>query len=541
MAYTPTIGLEIHAQLNTKTKLFCSDKNDPDQAAPNANICPVCMGHPGTLPVLNQEAVKKIVQAGIALGCTINQFSKFDRKNYFYPDLPKGYQISQYDIPFCVSGKFRLSSEKEIRIRRIHLEEDTGRLIHQAPTNDKRPTTNDSRKSLVASRESSYIDFNRAGVPLMELVTQPDFTSSDEVLEFVKKIQLLWRYLGISDADMEKGQMRVEVNISLFASNFQFPISNFQINSKFHFAAEGGSAAQAEFPNSKLGTKVEVKNLNSFKAVEQAIAYEIKRQAGLLDKGEKVAQETRGWDPVKGETFLQREKETEKDYRYFPEPDLPPVILRDDELELWQRTIPELPWERKTRFIQEYKLPLQDADILVEQKETGEYFEEAASELMRWEQDIERKEVTREHMPRLLKLAANYLITEFPRITDEIYDLRFKIYERITPENFAELIILTHSGKISSSAAQAVLLEMSKTGNDPHAIIEEKGLAQVSDTSELEAVVKEAIAENEKAVNDYKKGKAGALQFLVGKAMAKSKGKANPHVVQNLLQKFLAD
>ena len=513
MVYTPTIGLEIHTQLRTKTKLFCSDKNDPDEATPNVNICPVCMGHPGTLPVLNCEAVKKIVRAGIALGCTINQFSKFDRKNYFYPDLPKGYQISQYDIPFCILGKLRLSLEKEIRIRRIHLEEDTGRLVHSTNLAEQRGLNAKGRgkglcESASSQRESAtLVDFNRAGVPLMELVTEPDFSAADEVLEFAKEIQLLWRYLGISDADMEKGQMRVEVNISLRH-------------------ALG------------LGTKVEVKNLNSFRAVEQAIAYEIKRQAGLLDKGEKVAQETRGWDSVKGKTFLQREKETEQDYRYFPEPDLPPVILSDDELELWQRAIPELPWERKTRFIKEYGLPITDVHILVEQKEAGEYFEQAASELMRWEEDVERKDVIKEHIPRLFKLAANYLITELPRI-ESILNTKYQILNTITPENFAELIVLIHQGVVSSSGAQAVLLEMAKTGNDPHVIIEEKGLAQVSEERELKKFVEEVIAQNPKPVNDYKKGKAGALQFLLGKVMTKSKGKANPQVAKNLLQKLL--
>lgn len=476
MEYTPTIGLEIHTQLNTKTKLFCSDKNDPDEQEPNTNICGVCMGHPGTLPVLNEEAVKKIVQAGMALACTINQFSKFDRKNYFYPDLPKGYQISQYDMPFCVSGKLRLSSDKEIRIRRIHLEEDTGRLVHESAN----------------SKRYSYIDFNRAGVPLMELVTEPDFRSSDEVLEFAKEIQLLWRYLGISEADMEKGEMRVEANISL-----------------------------------DMGTKVEVKNLNSFKAVKEGIAFEIARQKEMVRKGEKIIQETRGWDPIKRKTFSQREKETEKDYRYFPEPDLPPVIIDDEKLKAYASLVRELPWERKTRFAKEYSLPLADVDILVRQKELGEYFEEVASELRRWERDVERKDVIEEHLPRLIKMAADYLIN------------KTRSFRNITPENFAELIVLAHKGMLSSSAAQRVLLEMEETGDDPHAIIEVKGLSQVSEEDALISVVENVLKDNPKPVQDYKKGKEGALTFLLGKAMGESKGKANPRVLRELLKKRL--
>lgn len=479
----PTIGLEIHTQLATKTKLFCSNKNEPTQDEPNTAICALCMGHPGTLPVLNGQAVRFIVQAGLALGCKINQFSKFDRKNYFYPDLPKGYQISQYDIPFCVKGLFTLISGKEIRIRRIHLEEDTGRLVHQG--------------------SDSLVDFNRAGVPLIELVTEPDFTSSQEVLEFAKELQLLWRYLKISQADMEKGQFRVEANISY-----------------------------------DMGTKVELKNLNSFKAVKGGIAYELERQKEALVKGETLVQETRGWDPVKHKTFSQRIKETEKDYRYFPEPDLPPVVISDDELQEIKRSIPELPSERKARFIKEYHLPEVDAQALVTQKELGEYFEKVASELALWEKDIERKEVTKEHMPRLLKLAANYLITEIPRI-NVILNTKYKILNTITPENFAELIAFTHKGGISSSAAQEVLLEMAKTGNDPHNIIEERGLAQVSDSASLEVIIAQVIQENPKAAQDHKNGKAGAAQFLVGKVMARSKGKANPQAVREILEKVL--
>jgi len=496
MRFVPTIGLEVHTQLNTKTKLFCADKNDSDEVIANRNICPICLGHPGTLPVLNAQAVKKTIRAGLALGCKINQFSKFDRKNYFYPDLPKGYQISQYDIPFCVVGTFLLSNGKVIRIRRIHLEEDTGRLIHEGA--------------------DSLVDFNRAGVPLIELVTEPDFTSSSDVLEFAKELQLLWRYLKISEADMEKGQMRVEANISLA----QQPTANSQ--------------------QPTLGTKVEVKNLNSFKAVKDAVAFEIKRQEEVLAQGGKIIQETRGWDPVKKRTFPQRKKETEQDYRYFPEPDLPPVVISDDDLREIRASIPELPFQRRERFMREYALPLNDAKVLVEEQELGEYFEQVASELTRWEQDVERTDVTKEHLPRLVKLSANYLITELPKISELLKKTARDILATITPENFAELMVISHKGGISSSVTQEVLIAMAKGQGDPHNIIDQKGLWQVSETSQLEKIAKEVIAENPKAIEDYCKGNTGAIQFLVGKAMAKSKGKANPQVMQTILQELLS-
>lgn len=485
MQHTPTIGLEIHTQLSTASKLFCSDKNDSEDRRANVYICPICMGHPGTLPVLNKEAVKKIVQAGMALECRINQFSKFDRKNYFYPDLPKGYQISQYDIPFCVDGKMVLCSGKTIRIRRLHLEEDTGRLIHEG--------------------KDSLVDFNRAGVPLIELVTEPDFSSADEVVEFAKELQLIWRYLGISEADMEKGQMRVEANVSL-----------------------------------DMGTKVELKNLNSFKTVKDAIAYELQRQAEVVAKKGTLVQETRGWNATRKSTFSQRVKEMEKDYRYFPEPDLPPVVLTDEEMMEWKSQIPELPAMRRARFMKEYGLKEKDVDMFARQKALGEYFEAVASELARWERDVERKDVTRQHMPRLLQLTANYLITEFPKITEELNLRGDEILSRITPENIAELIVLTHKGTISSSATQEVLMEVAKTGEDPHTIVEQKGLAQISAAGELESLVQEVINENTKAAEDYKRGKPGAIQFLVGKTMAKSRGKANPQVASELISRLLS-
>ena len=500
------IGLEVHAQLNTKTKLFCRSKNDSQESVPNTNICAVCMGHPGVLPTLNKKAVDKIVLAGLSLECKISKFSKFDRKNYFYPDLPKGYQISQYDEPFCLSGIFKLSSGKIINITRIHLEEDAGKLIH-----DK--------------AGESLVDYNRAGVPLIELVTSPDFSSIEEVLEFAKGLQLLWRYLGISYANMELGEFRVEPNISISKNNKQRTVNKEE-------------KVKRELPD----YKVELKNLNSFKVVKDALQYEIERQTKALENGEKLHQETRSWDEKRKKTIIQREKENESDYRYFREPDLPGISLTDEYIEKIKKEMPELPKERENRFILEYNLPLADVLNLIINKELGEYFEKVVSELRSWERSIERPEVIDSHMSRLIKLSANYLITE---IGDKIYDLGFSdkgesaILWKIKAEDFAELMVIIHQGKITSTGAQKVLSEMIKTGNDPHNIIDEHDLKQVSDKGELENIIKEVISNNKKPMQDYKAGKQSAIQFLVGQVMAKSRGKANPKIAEELLKKEL--
>jgi len=325
MLYQPTIGLEIHTELKTNSKMFCSCKNDSQETEPNVNICPICLGHPGTLPVINKEAVNKVIKTGLALNCKIASVSRFERKNYFYPDLPKGYQISQYALPLCQNGFLQVGNRK-IRIERIHLEEDTARLVHE--------------------KDGSLLDFNRAGVPLMELVTEPDIVSAKEAYNFAKEFQLILRYLGVSDADMEKGQMRVEANISLLP----------QI---------GNSRQEAR----KLGTKVEIKNLNSFRVVKKAIEYEIKRQAKVLEAGEQVIQETRGWDKKKQITVSQRSKEEAHDYRYFPEPDLP--LLQFDELFIQniRASIPELPQQKRERFKTEYDLREKEIEVFVCQKD----------------------------------------------------------------------------------------------------------------------------------------------------------------------------
>ena len=478
MNYQPTIGLEIHIELKTQSKMFCSCLNDPNEHHPNINICPICLGHPGTLPVINKEAVRKVIKTGLALNCQISEYSKFDRKNYFYPDLPKGYQISQEYIPFCRGGHLK-RADKKVRFRNIHLEEDVGRLIHPE------------------GEDYSLVDFNRAGIPLMELVTEPDLKSAKEARKFAEELRLILRYLGVSDVDMEKGQMRVEANISLGRG-------------------------------SKLGTKVEIKNLNSFRAVEKGIEYEIKRQTEILKSGKKIIQETRGWDGVKKITVSQREKEKAHDYRYFPEPDLPPLHFLPREIQEIQAEIPELPQSRRERFEREYKIENKDIEVFSQNKDLGEYFEKVISELKEWAKTKD---------PKLVKLATNYIITDLQgllkraSITDESF--------RITPENFAEFINLIYQGKISSKIAKQVLQEMFSTGADPSHIIEEKGLKQISDRKDLEKIVKEVISKNPKPVEDYKKGKSASLQFLVGQVMARTKGKADPKLTNQILREAL--
>jgi aspartyl-tRNA(Asn)/glutamyl-tRNA(Gln) amidotransferase subunit B len=476
--YLPTIGLEIHIELKTKTKMFCSCKNDPNEKHPNINICPICLGHPGTLPVINEKAVIKTIKTGLALNCEISRYSIFERKNYFYPDLPKGYQISQYSTPLCKNGFLEIDGRK-IRIRRVHLEEDTGRLIHE--------------------KDCSLVDFNRAGVPLMELVTEPDIKSPKEARKFAEELQLILRYLDVSDADMEKGQMRVEANVSLSS------------DSKI------------------LGTKVEIKNLNSFRAVEKALEYEIKRQKKVLKSGKKVIQETRGWDPVREITFSQREKEEAQDYRYFPEPDLPPLEITEEMIEKIQAEIPELPQQRRERFKKEYQLDEKSIEIFVQQKELGEFFEKVISELP---PNLNQKELL-----AMIKLSANYIISDLlgllkeRKVTDENF--------LIDPENFAEFITLIHEGKISSKIAKIVLEEMFKTGKDPDVIIEEKQLVLIGGEDELKEIAEKVISENQKAVSDFKAGKKEAIQFLVGKMMAKTKGRAHPQKAREILLNIL--
>jgi len=503
MEYEATIGLEIHAELLTKTKMFCSCLNESEEKESNKNICPVCLGHPGTLPVINKEAVRKVVLVGLALGSEIPKYSKFDRKNYFYPDLPKGYQISQYDNPFCKGGKLKLflsdeedESQKEIEITRVHLEEDTARLIH--PKDGK----------------STLIDFNRGGVPLMELVTDPVIHNGKEARLFCQGLQILLKTLDVSNADMEKGQMRCEVNISL--------------------------AQESKLKSQKLGTKVEIKNLNSFKAVEKAIDYEIKRQTEVLEKGEKVIQETRGWDPIKEVTYSQRTKEEAQDYRYFPEPDLPPLnVYKLFDLKKLKAELPELPWEKKERIIKQFtgqatialtaNLERKSINIFLKHPEYLKFYEGTINELKNEKIDLKKAQV----------LVRNYFLTD---IIGLIEKEKIKWEDlKISPQYFAKIISYLAQDKISSRVAKDILLEIIKTGQDPEKIIKEKGLSQIAESESLILVVEEIIKSNSKAVEDYKKGKETAIQFLVGQAMAKLKGAADPKILEQLIREQLRE
>jgi len=509
MKYQSTIGLEIHAELKTQAKMFCQCVNNFDEASPNVNICPICMGQPGALPAgVNEKAVEQTLKICLALHCAICQAPQFWRKNYFYPDLPKGYQITSQKSPFGEHG-FAETNEGRVGIHHIHLEEDTARLLHPAGAN------------------YSLVDFNRSGVPLLELVSGPDIHSSQQAREFCQKLQLVFRYLGASDADMEKGQMRCEVNISL--------------NQK------------SKIKNQKLGTKVEIKNLNSFRSVEKAIDYEIKRQGDLLDRGEKIIQETRGWHDAKQITFSQRAKEQAHDYRYFPEPDLPPLDLTSKNspwvIEYIKRQLPELPDQRLARLQQEHGLPIKQAEVLVSSYELGDYFENVVSELRAWLKTglepamTNNKNFCSESVASSqivlspIRLAANYLITEIPKLL--VLHQKSMADLKITPENFAEFIALICQDKISSSGAQSLLVEMFRTGGDPSNIIEAKGLAQVSDQLALEQAVLDVIKNNPQPVTDYQAGKTNVLQFLVGQVMKQTRGQANPKIAQEILKKKL--
>lgn len=496
MRYAPTIGLEIHMELNTKTKMFCGCLNDSEEREPNKNICPVCLAHPGALPVANLDAIRAVLKIGMALNGKIAEISKFDRKNYFYPDLPKAYQISQYDQPFVEGGyleidlplesESELPKKKKIQITRVHLEEDTGRLVH--PDDGK----------------STLVDFNRAGMPLAELVTEPGISSGYEAQRFAEELRSILRYLGVANADMEKGELRCEVNISLMP--------------------EGKDG---------LGTKVEIKNLNSFRSVGQSIDYEIKRQTEVLEDGGKIIQETRGWDETKGETFSQRKKEEAHDYRYFPEPDLLSMAPKEMfDLEELERELPELPEAKRLRFMKEFGLKFKEVENLAYEPAIADYFEEMISELDTFEKTKGQRREKR------IKLAYNYFINDLQSLMTaggiKINDLK------IDHENFSHLIDFVDKNMISSAAAKIVLAEMFEANREAGDIIKEKGLLQVSDEKDLETFIKKAIEENPVAVEEFKKGKENALQFLVGKCMALSKGRANPKIIQELLRKNLS-
>ena len=467
--YAATIGLEVHAELKTTTKMFCRCKNDPDEERPNWNICPVCTAQPGTLPVINKKAVEHVLRVGKALGSELADFTEWDRKNYFYPDIPKGYQISQYKYPLVSGGAIN-----EIALTRIHLEEDTGTSKHDRG-------------------DYSLIDFNRAGVPLMELVTDPVIHDAETAVKFAKELQLLLRYLGASDANMEKGEMRVEANISISETD-------------------------------EFGTKVEVKNLNSFKSVGDAIAFELKRHAEVLARGEKVIQETRGWDENAGKTFSQRKKESAHDYRYFPEPDLPKLMVKEVFGANYEKlpALPELPWEKRTRLSKEFGFQNTVTEMYVSDPLLGGFFDQVASNIGG------NKE--------LIKLASNYISSDLAALVKTNPEGGLG---KVTPKCFTELMKMVSAGHVSSRGAKDTLAIMLSEGGEPNRIAKSRGLLQTSDTAALEVVVKVVIAQNEKVVADYKGGKEASLQFLVGQAMKTSKGSGNPKIFCEIFKKLL--
>jgi aspartyl-tRNA(Asn)/glutamyl-tRNA(Gln) amidotransferase subunit B len=466
--YTPTIGLEVHAELKTKSKMFCGCTNDPHGSEPNTHICPVCLAHPGTLPVANQAAIKCVLLFGVAVEGTIADYSEFDRKNYFYPDIPKAYQLSQYAFPFVQGG-----SLAGVALTRVHLEEDTARSQH-----DK--------------GEGSLVDFNRAGVPLMELVTEPVIHDAKTAGDFARELQLLLRTLDISDANMEKGEMRVEANISVSATG-------------------------------ELGTKVEVKNLNSFRSVEGAIAFEIQRQIALLENGGVVHQETRGWDEVKLETFTQRSKETAKDYRYFPDPDLPKLQLR--EIDDFNKSrladiLPLLPAEKRLKY-EHLGLSHLQIETILQNQFLDTYF----AEIYNLCQDN----------PTVLPLAANYLITDFSPLIAASVDTSTVL----SPAHFVTLISALAEKKITSRVTKDVIIALALFDADPIQYATEKGLISTLTEADLQAIVESVIATNDAVVAEYKSGKTATLQFLLGQAMKQTKGAADPATLKQLFEKLL--
>jgi aspartyl-tRNA(Asn)/glutamyl-tRNA(Gln) amidotransferase subunit B len=471
--YKMTIGLEIHAELKTKTKMFCGCLNTPDEKNPNLNICPVCMGYPGTLPVINKEAVRKVLLVGSALGSTLADFTEFDRKNYFYPDIPKGYQISQYKYPLVSGGELA-----GVKLTRIHLEEDTARSSHDTPG-------------------VSLVDYNRAGVPLMELVTEPVIHSAQEVMNFAQELQLLLRYLDVSSANMEKGEMRVEVNISISKTD-------------------------------EFGTKVEVKNINSFKAAGRAVKYEFERQKDLLERGEKVIQETRGFDENKGVTFSQRSKESAHDYRYFPEPDLPKLVISEipelsvDKLKL---ELPELPWQKRERFENKLGLKKDDVEIYVNNPEIASFFEQAT-------EGIDDKNI--------LQTSSNYITSDMLGLSKSNTEADFD-FGKIKPLAFNELMTMQNRGDISSRGVKDILKIMFDSGGSPTQIAKENNLIQKNNPEEFRNIIQKIIADNPKVVADYKSGKESVLQFFVGQGMKESKGGGNPGLLKKLVIEILND
>ena len=469
------IGLEVHVELLTASKMFCGCRN-AFGSPPNTNVCPVCLGFPGSLPVANAKAVEYLCKAGMALGCDVAAYSKFDRKNYFYPDMPKNYQISQYDMPLTTGGGITLPAGKRVRLTRIHLEEDTGKNVHAGES--------------IAKSAYTLVDFNRAGVPLMEIVSEPEIASAQEAEAYLTELKAVMSYIGVSDVKMHEGSLRCDANVSIR------PVGS-----------------------TDLGTKVEIKNLNSFRSVGRAIDYEIARMRECLRAGERIVQETRGWDETSGSTHSMRSKEQAHDYRYFPDPDLVPLELDSAMLERWRAQLPELPSAKRERYVREFGLSAYDAGVLTEERETAQFFEAVAASSGNPKQ------------------AANWMMGDVRRVLQK-HELTLA-QAKVRPQQLAALIALVADGTISGKAAKEVIEPVVVEGADPKHVIEERGLAQTSDTAAVAAFVDQALAANAESVASYKAGKEKAFEFIVGQVMKLSRGKANVEMVRALLKERL--
>lgn len=479
-AWETVIGLEIHAELLTDAKIWCGCSTQFGNEQ-NTNVCPICLGLPGTLPVLNQKAVEYTIRAGLALSCEIAAFSKFDRKNYFYPDLPKAHQVSQDDQPFCVNGQVEFEIDGKtyrVGINRVHLEEEAGKSVHSGDN--------------ILGSEFTLIDYNRAGVPLIEIVTEPDIRSPEEARVFLENLRTILRYAGVSDCKMEEGSLRCDANISLRPRG-----------------------------STEFGAKVEIKNMNSFRSVQRALEYEMLRQQEVLESGGVVQRETRHWDDAKGRTVAMRTKEEADDYRYFPDPDLPPVIVEREWVEAIRAELPELPQARRRRFVEEYGLPAYDASILTTEKSLADFYEATVAEF------AEPKTVSNWIMGEVLRL-----LNETGRTPDDI---------PIEPNALAELLTLVKKGTIGANVGKEVLEEMFKSGKRAADIVKERGLEQISDTEQLKEIVAEVIAENPGPVQQYLGGKETVIKFLVGQVMKKTRGQANPTLANELLEAALKE
>lgn len=477
--YETVIGVEVHVELKTKSKIFCGCTTEFGGDS-NTHVCPVCLGMPGSLPVLNKQVVEFAIRTGLALNCEILQFNKMDRKNYFYPDLTKNFQTSQYDLPICLNGHIDIEVNgvtKRIGITRIHMEEDAGKLVHSGNT--------------ISDSDYSLVDYNRAGVPLIEIVSEPDLRSPEEARIFMEKLKAILEYIDVSDCKMQEGSLRCDANVSL-----------------------------RPYGQEKFGTRSESKNINSFKAVQRAIEYEEIRQAEILDDGGKVIQETRTWDDNKGISLSMRSKEEAHDYRYFPEPDLVPILIDNAWIDSVKTNLPELPEARKNRLITDYNLPAYDAEVITSTKAMAEFFDEVVAQA--------------EDKIRDAKAIANWLMGD---ISAYLNNNNIAISDfQVSAANIASLVAFINKGVLSSKLAKTVFEEMIASNKQPDVIIKEKGLEQISDTGAIEKIVEETIAENPKSVEDYKAGKEKAIGFLVGQVMKKSRGKANPDMVNNLLK-----